>query len=127
MKTKKNIKHRGEMLQEAVLDSGMSVTMVTKKSGYSRSSYYNHINDPELPFDIMEKYGRALKHDFSDEFPELNSLRLEEEEVIYGRPDTLEKALYEYDRYRAKYITLLEEHKALLRSLAKIDGKTFDS
>lgn len=119
MKTRKNSKHRGEVLQEAVNDSGLSITLIVKKAGYSRSSYYNHIADPELSFDILENYGKALRHDFSGEFPQMNSLRLEEEEIEYGRPDTLDKALQQLDKYKEKYFTLLEKYNKLLEEKYK--------
>lgn len=111
---RKNIKHRGEVLRQVVNESGLSITEVTRRARYSRSSYYNHAEDPELPLEVLERYGRALKHDFSEEFPQINSLRLEEEEIEYGRPDTFEKALQELDRYREKYYALLEKYNKLL-------------
>jgi hypothetical protein len=116
---RKNIKHRGEILRLAVNESGLSITLITKKARYSRSSYYNHVEDPELPYEVLERYGRALKHDFSEEFPQINSLRLEEEEIEYGRPDTLEKALQQLDRYKEKYYELLEKYNKLLEEKFK--------
>lgn len=121
MKSKKNIKHRGEVLRETVNESGLKITEIVKKAKFSRGSYYNHIKDPELPYDTLEKYGKAMRYDFSEEFPILNSLRLEEEEIVYGTPGTLEEALQKIERLRenysqlsAKYTALLEKHNAFL-------------
>jgi len=119
MTSRKNIKHRGEILRQAVTESGISITKITRRAKYSRSSYYNHIEDPELSYDVLERYGRALKHDFSEEFPVMSSLRFEEEEVEYGRPDTLEKALEQMDRYRDKYQEYLEKYNKLLEEKNK--------
>ena len=106
-------------MRQAVSESGISITKITKKAKFSRSSYYNHIEDPDLSYDVLERYGRAIKHDFSGEFPIMSSLRLEEEEIEYGRPDTLEKALQQLDRYREKYTELLEKYNKLLEERYK--------
>ena len=114
MTSRKNSKHRGEILRDAVNERGMNITKLMKKVNYSRSTYYNHILDPDLPYEVLEKYGKAMSHDFSDEFPNFSGFRLEDEPAEYGRPETLEKALEQMDMYRDKYQDILEKYQKLL-------------
>jgi AcrR family transcriptional regulator len=119
MKGKRTIMHRGEALQAAVSSSGLSITKVVKRAGYSRSSYYIHITDKLLPFDILREYAKALKHDFSAEFPEMGKLTVQEDEEDFGDPDTLEKALKQRNNWRDKYYGLLEKYNKLLEAKVK--------
>ncbi len=113
MKSRKNIKHRGEILEAVMTEGRYNISAITKKARFSRSSYYNHIRDPELPLEIFERYGRAMKHDFSEEFPLIANLRLEEEETDYNRPQTLEEAQERIDFLMEKLLKLNEEYRVL--------------
>lgn len=118
LKTKgKNI-HRGEVLQAAVKKSPHSVTQLVKRMGISRGTYYNHKEDPNLPFEDLEKYGKVLGYDFTEDFPEMQKYVVEESVVTYGEPKTLGEAIKqrdywrkEADQWKDKYIKLLEEVK----------------
>jgi hypothetical protein len=120
MRSKKANMHRGEALQIAVSNSGLSITKVVKRAGYSRSSYYIHITDPKLAYDIMAQYSRAINHDFSDDFPEMARYLLKEDEEIYGEPDTIEMAVKQRNNWRDKYYFLLEKYQKLLEEKIRI-------
>ena len=117
--TRKKHTHRGQALFAAVAQSGLSVTNLVKRAGYSRSSYYNHIEDPDLSYHILVEYGKALKYDFSDMFPEMQGQMLEENEEIYGEPKTMADALLQRDSWKEKYYLLLEKHQKLLEERLK--------
>ena len=119
MKSKKTSAHRGEVLQNAVIESGLSITSLVKRVGYSRSSYYNHILDSQLDFGILEQYGKVLKHDFSINFPEMNNQLLQEDPEEYNRPVTIEQAIKTAERWKEKYYTLLEKYQELLEGKLK--------
>jgi hypothetical protein len=97
----------------------MNVIVVAKRAGYSRSSYYNHIMDPELSFEILQQYGKALKYDFTANFPDMTKHILEEEESEYSNPTTLEQALKLADHWKHKYYKLLEKYQQLLEEKLK--------
>ena len=104
--------HRGEVLQNAVRNSDLSITPVTKRAGYSRGSYYHHISLPDLPYEIIDKYGKAIGHDFTEDFPEMiRSMNIAEPQVPYTSPAQLKRALEEC---REKYMRLLEKYNELL-------------
>ena len=114
LKTKGKHIHRGEVLQAAVKKNKLKVTQVAKKVGISRGTFYNHIIDPHLPFDILERYGKALGYDFTADIPEMTKYTLEEPAEIYGQPSTIEEAILQRDYWKDKYIALLEKHQRMI-------------
>lgn len=86
--------------------------------GISRGTFYNHKDDPDLPFETLEQYGKVLGYDFTNDFPEMHKYVVEEFIAPYGEPKTMDEAIKQKDYWRAqadlwknKYIQLLEEMK----------------
>ena len=86
--------------------------------GISRGTFYNHKEDPELSYDQLEQYGKILSYDFSQDLSGMQKYVLEEPVEPYGEPKTLEEAIRqrdywkkESDRWKDKYIQLLEQEK----------------
>ncbi len=124
MKINKKHIHRGEILQQVVAESGLSVTKVVQKAGFSRSSFYNHTTDPELPVDILLKYGTVLRYDFIENFPELLGNHVKEIIPKYtaeSKAETIDEALKQRDAWREKYFELLEKYQAALEQQIKKD------
>jgi hypothetical protein len=119
VKSKKISTHRGEVLQTVVTESGLSITALVKRVGYSRSSYYNHIFDPQLDFGILDQYGKVLKHDFSTNFPEMSNQLLQEDTEEYNKPTTIEQATRMAEKWKGKYYALLEKYHELLEERLK--------
>ena len=106
-------------MKAAVKKSGQKVDIVAKKAGYRRSTYYNHIREPELGWEKLEKYGIALQYDFTEDIPEMNKHILQDAPAKYT-PRTFEEAIRQLDKVRnkfdqlnEKYIQLIEEHNEL--------------
>lgn len=110
-KTKLN---RGQVLATAVGASGLSKEEVAKKAGYTRSAYYKHIENPNLDFHILIAYGRAIKHDFTEEFPDMPKYMVEEPEETYGKPKSMDDALRLVEHWKHKYLELLEKYNRLI-------------
>jgi len=94
---------------------------VVNKAGYkTRASYYAHIDNADLSFSILEKYARALNHDFSDLFPEMHPYKIDNEQAFSftARPKTIEEAILQRDVLRDKYQELLEKYTKLLEQQA---------
>ena len=115
LKTKGKHIHRGELLEKVVKGNPVSVTKLSKRMGISRGTYYNHVATADLPFELLERYGKILKYDFSADFPDMKSYTFEEPIEAYGEPSTLEEAIRqrdhwkkEADKWKDKYIALLE-------------------
>lgn len=102
--------HRGQLLKNIVRNSGISVTTLVKRVGYSRTTYYNHINNKNLELDILDQYGRALGYDFSKDIPEINQIK----SFIEREPLTIKEAISQRDQWKAKYFELIEKYNSLL-------------
>ena len=110
----KNI-HRGEALAKAIQQSELSKTVIAKKAGYNRTSLYNHIRTPDLSFDIIEKYGKALSFDFTKIFPEMiRYIAFEEPKAEYREAMTFDSVIKQRDQWRDKYYDLLEKYNRLI-------------
>ena len=104
----------------AVGASGLSKEDVAKKAGYTRSAYYKHIENPNLDYHILIAYGKALKHDFTEEFPDMPRYMIEEPEEAYGKPKTIEDAIRLVEQWKHKYLELLEKYNRLIEERVKM-------
>ena len=99
---KEDIKnHKGELLDAIVRTSGMTITAVAKAAGYDRTSYYNHILEAQLPYKIISKYGKALRHDFSGEYPEEKAADTSNSTEIISYEEMEKERNYWRDKYYA--------------------------
>ncbi len=108
---KKNI-DRGKFLKSIVEKSGISIVKLVKKVGYKdRASYYTHIQKPDLSFDILSQYAKALNYDLREEFPEIIPFLMEEPPAIYYIiPENFEEAKSLLDKWKERYFMLLEKY-----------------
>lgn len=115
MATKRTKLDRGQILAAVVEASGLKKEDVALKAGYSRSAYYKHVENPNLDYHIVMAYGKAMNHDFTEEFPEMPRYELEEPETIYIRtPKTVDEAILQRDFWRNKYFELLEKYSGII-------------
>ncbi|MGN6195429.1 MAG: hypothetical protein ACTHOB_10855 [Ginsengibacter sp.] len=64
-----------------------------------------------MPLDILQKYGKAIGHDFSEEIDDLPSSIVEEPEPLYGnQPATIEEAIHQRNHWKEKYYELMEKY-----------------
>lgn len=113
MATKKHT-HRGKVLQQAVSSSGIPIREVVRRLKLSHTSYYRHIDKPDLDYQILESYGKVIKHDFSIEFPEMDPNNYLDNLANFKKPRTLDEAQEQTDYWRKKYIQILEKYNRLL-------------
>lgn len=114
MKTRKQPTHRGDALQAAIQQSDLTIKQITARAGYSRSSYYNHVADPNLPDEVLIRYGKVLKYDFTTEIPGLSKYQFNDEIVPRPKPKTFDEAIADRDYWRDKYIALLEKYNTVV-------------
>jgi len=117
----KNI-HRGEVLKAAVSKSGQKIKPIVKKAGYSRSSYYNHIEEPELDLSILEAYGKAMQYDFTEDIPEMNKYVFEDPTAKYV-PRNFEEAVKQLEQLRSRYDQSNEKHNQLIEKYNQLRDK----
>lgn len=116
--------HRGEILR-SVIDkycaaNATSITSVAQKAGYNQATIYRHFAKEDLSFHIIRKYGRAMRHDFSREFPEMKEEfdYLSEPEEKYETMN-LSTCIEQRNMWQSRYYELLEKHNALLTEKLK--------
>lgn len=93
--------HRGEVVEKAIRNSGISITEIGRRIYYTRTSLYRMFQNKNLPLDLIIKIGNVLNYDFSLDIPELQS------------------TTPHVDRLHKKYCELLEEYNKLLIVLFK--------
>lgn len=103
--------HRGKVLADAYKKSDLSIAQLTRRAGYSRGSYYNHIVQQDLSYAILLSYGKALGYDFSIDLPEMIPHIITEPDPDYLSVDDLRK---EREMYKNKYMALLEKYQDLI-------------
>ena len=124
LKSKKTNIHRGQVLSAVVEASNLNKTDVAEKAGYSRSSYYNHIEDKNLPYHILAAYGKAIKYDFTEEFPEMPKYLFEDPAENYNKAPTIEEITQSRDYWKDKYVELLEKYNKLIEERLSLGSNT---
>ncbi|QIH36726.1 keratin [Sphingobacterium sp. DR205] len=113
--TDKEYTGRGLALYIAVSLSTDTNDSIAQRAGYKANTLYNHFKKEFLADSIMIKYGKAIPHDFSIDFPEL---------APYFRSNPIggEKSYtdlkIQFEGIQQKYTNLLESHNELLRAHA---------
>lgn len=110
VKNKDLKRHKGEYLNWVVRTKGIKITVLTEKVGVDRSTFYNHIKDPMLPYSVIAKYGKILNHDFSSEYPKLQEDNSDNGPII----TTFEEMQRDRDFWKSKYQDLEKRLAGLL-------------
>jgi len=113
--------HRGQIVEEAIRKSGVSVTNMAQKLGISRRTLYQWFNYHDLPLVKVERIGQVINHDFSDELTELSTF-VNEHEIKYGSAMAPEykKVLLERDKYLRMYHDLVDKHTKALEKIVDL-------
>lgn len=97
-------------------------------NGVSRGSIYNYFTYHNLDWEIIDKIGRIIGHDFHLDFPDMpifltenknESVHIVEEPAEPYTGYTHQKCIEELNIWKNKYINLLEEHNQILRNTRK--------
>lgn len=111
------MKHRGQIVEKAVRQSGYSITKVAKKLGISRNTLYNRFGNPKLGYRFIVEVGNLIHYDFAPEFPEIKA---EPQKGTEGITPSINRSTAELLRVERKYIVLLEQYTKLLGILVKL-------
>lgn len=60
--------HQGEILQEAIKNSGISITRIVEEIGITRPTIYRKFKDETLDTSFVNSIGKIIGHDFSQDF-----------------------------------------------------------
>lgn len=60
--------HQGEILQEAIKNSGISITRIVEELGITRPTIYRKFKEETIDYSFVKKIGEIINHDFSQDF-----------------------------------------------------------
>ncbi|MBT9392233.1 helix-turn-helix domain-containing protein [Hymenobacter sp. NST-14] len=60
--------HQGEILQDAIKNSGISITHLVEELGITRPTIYRKFKDVSLDYSFVTRVGEIIGHDFSNDF-----------------------------------------------------------
>jgi AcrR family transcriptional regulator len=119
--------HQGEIVQETIKNSGISITRIVEELGITRPTIYRKFKDDTLDAKFVRKIGEIIGHDFAQDFtlPEQPSFPFVSSghkntvtsvvtpRVITPQPTDLDVS-QQLVTLQAKYISLLEAYNELL-------------
>lgn len=119
--------HQGEILQEAIKNSGISITRIVDGLGITRPTIYRKFKEETLDYAFVKRVGDLIGHDFSGDFTVVQQVSLPfatqrtdvtslhsvtGKSAIVSQPEPdLTKQLF---ALQTKYISLLEAYNELL-------------
>jgi len=119
--------HQGAILQEAIKNSGISITRIVEELGITRPTIYRKFKEETVDPNFVKRVGAVIGHDFSRDFaviqqPALPPVTSVQKHAVAASvtplvtpsqsPDTdLSKQLL---ALQVKYIALLEAYNELL-------------
>jgi AcrR family transcriptional regulator len=119
--------HQGEILQDAIKNSGISITRIVDELGITRPTIYRKFKDETLDYAFVKRIGDIIGHDFSNDFTSLQQTVLPFVAPVVTNnattPVTLKQTLLhvtenDYQKQlmtlQTKYIALLEAYNELL-------------
>ncbi|MBF9223525.1 helix-turn-helix domain-containing protein [Hymenobacter sp. BT662] len=60
--------HQGEILQEAIKNSGISITRIVDELGITRPTIYRKFKEETVDYNFVNRIGEIINHDFSLDF-----------------------------------------------------------
>ena len=119
--------HQGEIVQEAIKNSGISITRIVEELGITRPTIYRKFKDDTLDAKFVRRIGEIIGHDFAQDFtlPEQSAFAFVSSapknsvtHSVTPRVTTPQVADLDLSQQlvalQAKYIALLEAYNALL-------------
>ena len=76
LRNKYNMPHQGEILQEAIKNSGISITRIVEELGITRPTIYRKFKEETVDYNFVRKVGDVINHDFSSDFTVLQQSSL---------------------------------------------------
>ncbi|UOQ66308.1 helix-turn-helix domain-containing protein [Hymenobacter volaticus] len=119
--------HQGQILQEAIKNSGISITRIVDELGITRPTIYRKFKDETLDYTFVTRVGDIIGHDFSSDFTVLqqaslpfvsssaavtpsSSVTQRNAPLQQPEPDCVKQLM----ALQTKYISLLEAYNELL-------------
>lgn len=119
--------HQGEIVQDAIKSSGISITRIVEELGITRPTMYRKFKDDTLDANFVKRVGEIIGHDFAQDFtlPEQSAFpfvtsvpKVSVTSSVTPRVTPAQSADSDLSRQlvslQTKYIALLEAYNELL-------------
>jgi predicted transcriptional regulator len=119
--------HQGQILQEAIKSSGVSITHLVDELGITRPTIYRKFKDATIDYNFVKQVGEIIGHDFSNDFTPLQQSSLPFVQTVTrsaSQPSVTQRVTQSQNvdtdtakqlmLLQSKYITLLEAYNELL-------------
>jgi AcrR family transcriptional regulator len=119
--------HQGEILQEAIKNSGISITRIVEELGITRPTIYRKFKDETIDYSFVTRVGEIINHDFANDFTSVQQYVLpivtsvQKSSVTPGVTQRVTQTLNadsdlpkQLLALQTKYIALLEAYNELL-------------
>lgn len=101
------MKHKGEIIEKAIRQSGYPIAQIARKLGKSRRWLYYIFESNNVSLDVFIEVGNIIHYDFSEDVKELKKIKQSEDSPF-------KKNTGEIDLWKNKYYQLLEKYHHLL-------------
>ncbi|WBO84129.1 helix-turn-helix domain-containing protein [Hymenobacter yonginensis] len=119
--------HQGEILQETIKNSGISITRIVDGLGITRPTIYRKFKEETLDYAFVKRVGDIIGHDFSIDFTVVQQVTLPfvtqradvtPLQTVTSKPVSVSQPEPECSKQllalQTKYISLLEAYNELL-------------
>jgi hypothetical protein len=119
--------HQGEILQETIKNSGISITRIVDGLGITRPTIYRKFKEETLDYAFVKRVGDIIGHDFSNDFTVVQQVTLPfvtqradvtPLQTVTSKPVSVSQPEPECSKQllalQTKYISLLEAYNELL-------------
>lgn len=119
--------HQGEILQETIKNSGISITRIVEELGITRPTIYRKFKEDTLDASFVTRIGEIIGHDFSTSFTIAQQATLPFVTLavkplvntgvtprVTASPNPDSDPYRQLSALQAKYIALLESYNELL-------------
>ena len=97
------------MLAEAAQGFRMNRAELAKRSGFSRSAFYKHVKQEDLPDHILFRYGKTMGRDFNEDLQRNDHNEMGEAKSV--EDTTLTKAVKKLDDLAKEFERMLEREE----------------
>nr|WP_294941711.1 hypothetical protein [uncultured Mucilaginibacter sp.] len=110
-------KHHGKIIEYTLRKNDYNISDLAKSMNVNRRTLYNWFTHEKIKKDIVFRIGCIIRHDFSQQFPEMFS---SDDFNVINLPKKKQLLGDEGNFWKNKYLTLLNEYNRIAERHLKI-------
>lgn len=101
--------HRGKIIEDFLRKNEINLTELSTRLPFTLRTIYRHFEKEDLELEKILSYSEVLKHDFSDEIPEMEALKFRLREPAEPYSIKAKRDVSEAEYYKDRYFSTLEK------------------